>query len=346
MLLPTPPDRATNGVFWAIRGTGDIRRSPWPCRQGADHRRGLTLVELLVTILIIAILAAILLPALQAAREMGRRATCSNNIKQVTLAILNIAARAEAFPSGTTLLNVTPTSANNIWCRAGDTDGYTPWTVDALPFLEQQELYDSLTLGSVPNGRFMDDNFVVPLPNGAPQNLVPLSVLQCPSSRYTFRLRNNYFGVQGGGVAACVDSDTGLRKFFINGVLYANSRVSFASIKDGSSHVLLLGETVWCSHDTVAGEQFNWLLSGKSGPGAIPIQLAGMEQRLNANVSAVGSRLLNWATRGFGSDHYKGCYFTFCDGSVHYVQESVTLTIMQQLAGRDDGGLVQEAVTP
>ncbi len=308
-------------------------------------RRGLTVVELMLIIAIITILAALLLPALHSAREAARRTQCGNNIKQLTMAVLNISSASGVFPSGTTLLNVTPTTSNNTWCRDGDTNGYTPWTVLTLPFLEQQDLYDNLTLGLVPEGRFMDTDFVVPLPNGAPQNLVPMSVLHCPSSRYTFPLRNNYFGVQGGGAAACVDAGAGTQRFFMNGVLYANSRLDFASLRDGASHVLLVGETRWCSYLTPDGQKFNWLLSGKSGDDAIPVQVAGLEMPINADVSGAGSPLLTWGTRGFGSDHFGGCFFSICDGSIHFIHDSGDLTVLQRLAGRNDGGLIQDAMT-
>lgn len=316
-------------------------------------RRGFTLVELMVIIAIISLLAALLIPTLQTTREAARRTQCANNLKQVTMAILNITEASRAFPSGTTLLNVTGTlldvtTANATWCRAGTTDGYTPWTVIILPFLEQQDLFDGLTLDMSLAGRFMDDTFVVPPSNGDAQNIVPLSVLHCPSSRYTSAVRNNYFGVQGGGVAACTNNPpgTGTQRFFMNGVLHANSRVGFASLRDGASHVLMVGETRWCSHQTALGEQFNWLLSGKSGADAIPIQVAGMEQAINAQVSEAGSRLLNWATRGFGSDHVRGCFFSVCDGSIRFFADSADLPTLQLLAGRNDGGLIQSALTP
>jgi type II secretory pathway pseudopilin PulG len=324
--------------------TERARQAAGSTRRGARHK-GLTIVELLVIVTIIAMMVALLLPTLTSARESARRTQCANNLKQVTMALLNITSSSGIFPAGTTLLNVTPTTANTTWCVGGDTNGYTPWTVAALPFLEQQELYDNLTIGLIPEGRFMDDTFVVPLPNGAAENLRPLSVLQCPASQITSRLRNNYFGVQGSGAAAaCADTDTGKRWFFINGVLYANSRTNFANIRDGASHVFLLGETRWCSHLTAQGEQFNWLLSGKSGSGAIPVQVAGVEQKINADVSSTGSRLLEWATRGFGSDHYGGCHFGTCDGSVQFVKESADLQVLRNLAGRNDGGLIQDVL--
>lgn len=307
-------------------------------------RRGFTLVELLVIITIIAILVLLLLPTLQSTREAARRSQCANNLKQISMGVLNVTEALRTFPSGTTLLNVTPTTASATWCRAGDTNGYTPWTVVILPYLEQQDLYDGLTRDMTPAGRFMDTAFIVPSPNGDAQNIVPLSVLHCPSSRYTSAVRNNYFGVQGGGAAAaCTDAGAGSQRFFINGVLYANSQVQIASLRDGASHVLMVGETRWCSHVTALGEQFNWLLSGKSGADAIPIQVAGMEQAINAKVPETGSLLLNWATRGFGSDHIRGCFFSVCDGSIRFIQDSTDIAVLRLLAGRNDGGLIQDA---
>ncbi len=307
-------------------------------------RRGLTLVELLVVIVIIAMLMAILIPTFGSVRETARRTQCSNNAKQLITALQTSASASGVFPAGTTFLNVTPTSENNTWCRGGDSNGYTPWTVAVLPFLEQQDVYDNFTFGLVPEGRFMEANFTVPLPNGAPENMVPLAVLQCPSSsHFANPLRNNYFGVQGAVPVSCTNDGSATRRFYINGVLYANSQVSFAHLRDGASHVLVLGETRWCSHLSGGVERFNWLMSGKAGNDATPCQLAGVEFPINTDVSGTGSLFLNFASRGFGGDHFGGCYFAFADGSIRFFQESIDLSLLRLLAGRNDGGLIQNA---
>lgn len=115
-----------------------------------QQKRGFTLVELLVVIAIIGILVALLLPAIQAAREAARRNSCLNNIKQISIAIHNFADRKKAFPFASTHfywgsmapLNSVPTIGSN-------RDGYS-WLFQILPEMEQQNLYnrtrDSLTV--------------------------------------------------------------------------------------------------------------------------------------------------------------------------------------------------------
>jgi prepilin-type N-terminal cleavage/methylation domain-containing protein len=94
-------------------------------------RPGFTLVELLVVIAIIGILVALLLPAIQAAREAARRSQCSNNLKQIGLAVLNYETSRKSLPQGSLAARV-------------DREGpyYTTWSVDILPYLEEQNLYD------------------------------------------------------------------------------------------------------------------------------------------------------------------------------------------------------------
>ena len=97
----------------------------------ARNRRGFTLVELLVVIAIIGILVALLLPAVQQAREAARRIQCANNLKQIGLAALNYESTEGEFPAGST-------------SRGTDINGpyFSTWSVDLLPFIEEQALHD------------------------------------------------------------------------------------------------------------------------------------------------------------------------------------------------------------
>ena len=98
--------------------------------------RGFTLVELLVVIAIIGILVALLLPAIQAAREAARRSQCSNNLKQLTLAIQNYSDTYKVMPLG--------------WFQGGNQGaGHWGWGSRILPFCEQQAAYDTLELASM-----------------------------------------------------------------------------------------------------------------------------------------------------------------------------------------------------
>src|SRR5262245_3028814 len=106
----------------------------------SERRSGFTLIELLVVIAIIAVLIALLLPAVQAAREAARRAQCTNNLKQLGLAIANYESANTVLPSGDTY------GVGNGFCSSpgfGNGCQNTPWFVLMLPYIEQSTLYNA-----------------------------------------------------------------------------------------------------------------------------------------------------------------------------------------------------------
>src|SRR4051812_19408913 len=169
-------------------------------------QQGFTLVELLVVIAIIGILVALLLPAIQAAREAARRNSCINNVKQLALALHNHHDTRKNFPmastapvfggTGATVLGLYGAlgkiSAGN-YDAGHDGDGYS-WICQILPFMEENTLYDKLTQGVSPRlGKFQDAAFATGTsaatlnPGVAPSATNPLILaskvptLVCPS---------------------------------------------------------------------------------------------------------------------------------------------------------------------
>ncbi len=200
------------------------------------QRRGFTLIELLVTIAIIGILVSLLMPAVQAAREAARRSQCTNNLKQLGLALHNHESSREEFPSGVIRQkwDLQPT-----W-----SEGHWAWGVFAnlLPFIEQSNLHDQLhldkpLLGAPPTFQILPEH----------RQLVnkPVRMYLCPSDSETVldeRYRPaNYVACLGSGIAtpdrpAGTDRDA-------DGVFYANSRMRPRDVTDGLSTTIAFSET-------------------------------------------------------------------------------------------------------
>jgi len=211
------------------------------CQYG--RRRGFTLVELLVVIAIIGILIALLLPAVQAAREAARRTQCTNNIKQIALALHNYHDAYKSFPPGV---------------LAGW--GHS-WSAHILPQVEQRPLYDTIDFSD--DGTWYDTDPVSLALQAAARARIPL--FRCPSQPgpesenfyiIADRFRTNYLGNAG--------SDTIIDDFASppgseidmgtsNGVLLANfcwdpwRTIAIRDITDGTSNTFLLGEAVYAS---------------------------------------------------------------------------------------------------
>jgi prepilin-type N-terminal cleavage/methylation domain-containing protein/prepilin-type processing-associated H-X9-DG protein len=140
--------------------------------MGSTGRRGFTLVELLVVIAIIGILIALLLPAVQAAREAARRTQCKNNLKQLGLAVLNYERAQNRLPPSNVVNLTVATTANN-----------GPWGVHGrlLPYLEEEALRNLVNTGTAWNTQMAIDN-------------VRISVFQCPSDQESQRVRDTGTG--------------------------------------------------------------------------------------------------------------------------------------------------------
>ena len=328
-------------------------------RRSVALRRAFTLVELLVVIAIIGVLVALLLPAVQAAREAARRTKCTNNLRQLALACHNHHDVFGTLPrngSADHLLdshNRGPQGQGTGCCGAGAPRW--SWIARSLPFFEQKNLFDS---AGIPTNRL----------NQNAQTLAviatDLAVLTCPSDNTKPRTRTNsadlggvlvavtsYKGVSGANWGTDffgVSNDTGFSTAYTNpgldnsfnglekgdGIFWRadirKGTMRLAEITDGTSNTYMIGE------DVPMLIQWNaWAYpNGANGTCAIPPNVGVSVGDPNNGTGGFG----NWPTRySFRSRHPNGLHFALADGSVRFVANTIPLLVYRAMATRTGG---------
>ena len=318
-----------------------------------SRARGFTLIELLVVIAIISVLIALLLPAVQSAREAARRVQCVNNLKQVGLALHNYHDTLGAFP-------MSYAARSKFLDGQTDTAPGWSWATMILPQLEQRPIYNAV-------------NFVLAVENPANSTVIltSMSVYVCPSDITTgpFPVSDPTAQVlttmTPASYAACVgndltDSATGLNNDGLgNGVMFRNSGIGMGAITDGTSQTILVGERAWANVNSVwAGVITNGVVRrGTSNrcpltgalfyPAATLVQAHG--HLLNTDTDEDGG------LDDYSSLHPGGANFVFGDGSVRFIKTvlrdagqtlsgatiySPTSLILQALATRNGGEVI------
>ena len=315
-------------------------------RQSARHASAFTLIELLVVIAIIGILIALLLPAVQKVREAAARIQCSNNLKQIGLAMHNYENTHGVFPAAYVLKTNNPVVAYS-------------WGPAILPYLEQEPLYKQY-----------DFKTVFATPGNVAVISTPLKMMQCPSSPtqgavYSLALPANAIfpgqpalswkasasdygvatGVLGSGWNVIVGPPSGGDR---DGVLIANGSVRFTDIKDGTSSTILLGEiagrpAVYRKGKLVAANGgFATAGAGWGDPFNGENWLSGS---LFDGSGSPGPCLLNCTNesgRGFYSFHTGGAEVVMADGSVRFLNSGMQQNIIAFMVTRAKGEVISE----
>ncbi len=294
---------------------------------GGAPRRAFTLVELLVVIAIIGILIALLLPAVQAAREAARRSQCSNNMKQLALAQHNYHDTFKSFSSG----YIRGPYSANLECWG--------WHVLIMPYVEQTALSDLLATKSY---RLQDVcallNPALPTAAAVQEALQSeISGFICPSDANDgLAHANRHFG---GGVGTAAGNlgnwRPGLTNYVgnrgtrsnpqsvndPNGVLFYDSTISFKDIVDGSTNTIMLGERdfKFCR----AGAWPGIRSSTGGGSRGIWTSVAQGQARINETNPPIPWGNNHGCGEGFSSMHPGGVQVALCDGSVRFLSDTI-----------------------
>jgi prepilin-type N-terminal cleavage/methylation domain-containing protein/prepilin-type processing-associated H-X9-DG protein len=319
-------------------------------------RTAFTLVELLVVIAIIGVLIAILLPAVQAARETARRMSCTNNLKQLGIAFHNYHDTHKVLP-GVVYCGDT-TSAD------GPLSNFTMnWAQPLLPYFEQQTIYDIFDHGCIFYNRF---DKLEPHKAGKSDAALKhkITAFLCPSDSFPGG-RGNYvkgegylpgsnywteremgtscYVANGGDGSGFTATTRGLFRYYAhgnpppaNGIITVpqNFFREFADVVDGLSNTLLLGERppYWQPYQGW-GHQNNLL--------GLTNTLCPMND-YKKTTAAYSTFVLSTPSLGFASCHSGGVNFLFCDGSVHFLTETINTQTYTGIATISGG----ESVSP
>lgn len=323
------------------------------------------MIELLVVIAIIAILVALLLPAVQQAREAARRMQCSNNLKQIGLALHNYHDVYDKFPFGS--------RGGRTWSQAGIKDG-TNWRVSILPYLEQGNVYTQLNFsGSFGAGLTAANAFIGG--NEVLRGLIVTTYL-CPSSTLdvfpttytttgggTGSFNNpgqgmgiQYVGVMGAAPAFAWTGQTGFRDcgqgWSCNqGIMTVNECKGMRDIVDGTSNTIIIAEQSGTVRRTNLTSNYYGGWSGARHQTTVDSATCTdhwqtgatcIRQPPNSNIDDPGNRVPYRNNTTINSFHTGGVQILLADGSARFLSENIDFQNLKRLAIRNDGQVIGE----
>ena len=305
-------------------------------RRGTQmaRRTAMTLIELLVVISIIGVLVALLLPAVQSAREASRRMNCKNNLKQLGLGLLNFESAHRRLPPGFEHIYGGPNDSHDL--RAN-----WSWGTYVLPYIEQEAAFSQLGSTKVNLSQVINSN--QPKYDAILQTSIPTFL--CPSAanagsindRRAYNPRGRMLPLSISNYVANNGSSAILYRppQKSRGVFWANSNLRLSEVTDGTSNTVLLGERAWsrktnAAHPgyenlTAAGVVFGCRGALQGSARGLSDVLGSGNLRLNyrGGITSSPGDVSSRAFRAYGSNHAGICNFVFVDGSVRSLSEDI-----------------------
>ncbi len=347
-------------------------------------KTGFTLIELLVVIAIIGVLVGMLLPAVQQVREAARRATCQNNIRQITLAVHNYESTLQRYPDGISVQAVGYASTDDTW--------YYTWSTHIMPYTENNNIYDLLSPSSS-KGNFNElmDPADLPATPAATITLIstqvltnPVPLFVCPSDtapkQNLLRVNDpldfvmpvtNYVAATCGYTCTAGTAITSMDGAFgpvnrFGGSGLVNAAKKNRDLVDGTTNVVMFGERTYdavkrnnANPDSIippgASTMFcaRGILGGSANVATVAVDAAGAPDvffSANGGINRVqigdltGDGQGGNKFQGVSSRHPAGVNFAFGDGSVRFLAETVDQTYRDPSIALGNTGVMQRLI--